>query len=77
MKQKLNIYIGNLALAELGRLANVRGLSRGKVVEELVLGAEKTDVTDQDVAGCMARAMEKLPRTGPSDERIDSAEEGS
>ena len=59
MKQKLNIYIGKPALVELGRIANVRGLSKSKVVEELVLGAE-TDVTGQDVADCMSAAMEKL-----------------
>ena len=36
------------------------------------------EVSDQDVADCMDKAMEKLPvdppRLGPSDERIDSAE---
>lgn len=43
MRQRINIYIGDLVLAELERLANVRGLSRGKVVEELVLGAADTE----------------------------------
>ena len=67
MKQKLYIYIGQPALVELGRLANARGLSKSKVVEQLVLAADETDVTGQDVARCFSAAMDKC--------RPDSAEE--
>ena len=43
MKQRINIYIEDLALAELDKLTRDRGLSRGKVVEELVMGARDVD----------------------------------
>lgn len=78
MRQGINIYIPLETLRELDRLAQEKGKSRGAVIQELVMGARDAEVSTQDVADCMEKAMAKLPvRMGPSDERIDSAEEGS
>ncbi len=78
MKQRINIYLGALALGELNKLAQTRGCSRGALVEDLVLGARDVETRLKaleagHIIKDLGRAEPEFPPGDPVVEKIEEA----